>query len=69
MRINTVVITYANDYVDTNPSVSTGTRNVSGNTVTWTVNSTSSVTYTSSNNGNNNGRRITNIQVTYEAAN
>lgn len=69
MRINTVVITYANDYVDNNPRVSTGTRTISGNTVTWTVNSTSSVTYTSSNNGTNNGRRITNIQVTYAPAN
>ncbi len=69
MRITTVVITYDNNYVDNNPRVSTGTRTISGNTVTWTVNSTSSVTYTSSNNGNNNGRRITNIQVTYAPAN
>ena len=70
MRITTVVITYLNNYVDNSPSVSTGTRSVSGNQVTWTVNSTSSATYTSSNNsGNNNGRRLTSIQVNYEAAN
>lgn len=70
MRITTVVITYANNFVDNNPRVSTGTRTISGNTVTWTVNSTSSVTYTSSNNGGNQGgRRITNIQVTYAPAN
>ena len=66
MRITTVVITYVNNRVDTNPSVSVGTRTVSGNTVTWTVNSSNTVTYTSSSNaGNNNARRITNIRVNY----
>lgn len=69
MRISTVVITYDSSYVDNNPRVSTGTRAINGNQVTWTVNSTGSVTYTSSNNGNNNGSRITGIQVNYVPAN
>lgn len=67
MRITTVVVTYQNNYVDQNPTVSEGSRTVNGNTVTWTVNSSNTVTYTSSNNANTNGRRVTNIRVNYEA--
>lgn len=65
MKITNVVITYSNNYVDNNPSVSPGSRTISGNTVNWTVNSAGTATYTSSNNGTNNGRRVTNIRVYY----
>lgn len=67
MKITTVVITYANNYRDDNPTVSPGGKSYNGNVLTWTVNSSGPATYTSSNNGNNNGgRRITNIVVNYE---
>lgn len=66
MKISTVVITYANNYRDDNPGVSTGTKSYNGNVLTWTANASGPITYTSSNNGNNNGRRITNIVVNYE---
>lgn len=65
VAIKRIVITYANNYVDDNPTFSPDSSDsdtVSGRTVTWTGNSTAPVTMTSS----RNDRRITNIQVTYE---
>ncbi|MBQ9174320.1 MAG: hypothetical protein IJ161_11380 [Bacteroidales bacterium] len=68
MKISTVVITYSNNYIDDNPTLSTGSSTYNGNVMTWTVNSSKAVTYTSSNNaGYTNGRRITNIRVNYVA--
>ena len=67
MKITTVVVTYSsNYYVDSNPTVSTGSKTVSGNTVTWTVNSSSAVTYTNNGNITNYRHRMTNIRVNYE---
>ena len=67
MKITTVVVTYSsNNYVDSNPTVSTGTKSVSGSTVTWTVNSSGTVTYTNNGNITNNRHRMTNIRVNYE---
>ena len=67
IRVTQVVVTYANNYADSNPTVSAGSRSLSGNTLTWNVTSTSPVTLTASVNGNYNGRRVTSVQVTYEA--
>ena len=61
-KITGVVITYANNYLDDNADVTSGSLSISGNVVTWGVESTSAVTYTSS----RNDARITNIQVYYE---
>jgi len=81
MKITKVVITFSGDYYDNNPTLSTGTYNVTSEssggwlfpTTTyygnWTLSSTSAATLTFSNKGNNQGRRITNIQVYYESAN
>ena len=69
LRVTRVVITYANGYVAQTPTVTTGTYSYSGTTGTWTLSATGPATLTSDNTGNNYGRRITNIQVTYEVAN
>ena len=69
LRVTRVVITYQSGYVAQNPTVTTGSYSYSGTTGTWTLSATGPATLTCDNTGDNNGRRITNIQVTYEVAN
>ena len=71
IKITTVVITYSDTgHTDYNATVSTGSKDYGNNSrvLTWTVNSSDAVTYTSSSNSttNQNSRRIESIVVNYE---
>lgn len=70
VKITGVVLTYANGYVETTnqpPTVSAGTFSISGNSLTWTVESTGAITLTSGITGAaNNSRHLTGIRLTYE---
>lgn len=71
IKITTVVITYSDtSHTDYNATVSTGSKDYGNNSrvLTWTVNSSDAVTYTSSSNStsNQNSRRIESIVVNYE---
>lgn len=67
IRITSVVFTYAEGYAETTPR-NTTSGTYSAQTNTWTVSTTTAQTLTFSTNGNS-GRRVTNIQVNYDAAN
>lgn len=68
VRITSVVVTYySSNYADANPIISTGTYSLSNSTGTWTVSSTSPITFTASKAGSNNYVSINTIRVTYQA--